>query len=283
MATGFLDLRTLSPAADTVPSGWEIYNVSGLSNGVTSGDATDEGSEYGITASAGGDAGLFVSNEAGRLVGALMWTSGPDIADGDVAFLMKLPNMTGTGFSTPSWGLIFRGHVGGTAGIGGTGDVDGLSAAFRETSRHLQINQDGGSWAVPNVDQDAVNLRVEAATHGFTAGDKLWMRINYEGTALKIRYWADGDSEPETWAIEHTEVGLDTATGYFGWGGVTGDGAAGNDDVWLLQAIGWSDDPAEPAPLTGGGGGGGAAPGGVALAPNDRFADRGRHLFFRGL
>jgi len=43
-----------------------------------------------------------------------------------------------------------------------------------------------------------------------------WVRFRVEGTALKAKYWADGEAEPASWQIENTDATY--ASGWVGWG-----------------------------------------------------------------
>jgi hypothetical protein len=54
-----------------------------------------------------------------------------------------------------------------------------------------------------------------------SANTKYWIRLRANSTAIKVRVWADGGSEPGTWAIEQTDSSV-TGTGWAGFFGFLG-------------------------------------------------------------
>lgn len=250
---GFVDFSGESPGADAVPTGWTLYRQQGFTPGVTAADSTTEGSEWGLTEDFGGKGGvdLFIANDQGRQVGALLWTAIDAFADGEFVALWRFPaGIGGGGFSTPGLGILFRAQPAGTPGAEpAAATCAGLGLGFREGSAHLEI-MTTGTWNFPSSAKDTVNLRVNAATHGFTGGERVWTRCNFDGERIRFRYWLEGEAEPETWAIDWTETGLDVSAGILGFGGSSGESAASADDAWILECVGYSDDPDVPAPTS---------------------------------
>ncbi|MDI3329739.1 MAG: hypothetical protein QJR09_03245 [Micrococcus sp.] len=54
------------------------------------------------------------------------------------------------------------------------------------------------------------------ATH--SAGAYSWLRLRVEGTSIRVRAWADGATEPDTWGIDMTATTIPGA----GWAGLFG-------------------------------------------------------------
>lgn len=92
-------------------------------------------------------------------------------------------------------------------------------------------------------------------------GERIWMRFNWDEESvqenrvnIKQRMWNADDPEPETWDDESLDVAnagsqslLDGKPGFYV--NLQGSGIFGT--VLWVEAIGWSDDPAVSAPLTG--------------------------------
>jgi hypothetical protein len=52
-------------------------------------------------------------------------------------------------------------------------------------------------------------------TYAFTETEWIWCRYRVIGTDHKLKYWKDGETEPETWTHEVTDTG--PTAGYVGW------------------------------------------------------------------
>lgn len=88
-------------------------------------------------------------------------------------------------------------------------------------------------------------------TVSFSSGTWCWVRFRINGTTVRARIWADGDSEPGTWDCDATDATYSTA-------GAVGPlkGANTNTQKWRKLGVGTNGDT---APSSGGGGGGGAS------------------------
>ena len=84
------------------------------------------------------------------------------------------------------------------------------------------------------------------ATVSFTSGTWCWVRFRVNGTTLRARIWADGDSEPGTWDCDTTDSTYSTA-GHVG----PLKGANTNTQKWRKLGVGTNGDT---APSSGGGG-----------------------------
>ncbi|MCP4088436.1 MAG: hypothetical protein GY746_01385, partial [Gammaproteobacteria bacterium] len=68
----------------------------------------------------------------------------------------------------------------------------------------------------------------------------VWYRLRKSGSDFKVRFWAEGDTEPTTWSIETSDSGTLLTTGKLGLAAVTTDS---NDYVAAL-GIGTNGDTA---------------------------------------
>lgn len=224
MATGFTDFN-----ADT----YELGNIAGQDGWTRDVYAFNGPFPTEIVALEGSLSGqvLGLWND-GTIVswGQLTWQAMDPFADGDVVALVR----SSTGDEDETIGVQGRG-----AGI--TDPPTMVIADIQESATNELLLQHHSASDNPTF--------VASANFNHDAGDRVWVRLNFNGTALKARAWAFGEAEPGTWGIEETVAGATTSAGYPGvnsrYDGRTNAGAP-----VYVEAIGWSDDPAVPAPLT---------------------------------
>jgi Bacterial Ig domain/Chitobiase/beta-hexosaminidase C-terminal domain len=75
-------------------------------------------------------------------------------------------------------------------------------------------------------------LSTTTVTTGFSAGTPVWLRFQVEGTALRVKVWQAGDSEPTAWTSERTDANL-TASGSVGYRYSAGAGATSAPTVTM--------------------------------------------------
>jgi hypothetical protein len=163
---------------------------------------------------------------------AASWDDLDSDADRDDAeILMKCRCVALSGSTEPNIGALLRadgGRNGYYAGIYSTTAIR-LRKVISSTSSAI-VAQTGRTFAVDTW---------------------YWIRFRANGTALQVRVWPDGDSEPGTWDIDTTDSDITAA----GWVGVFSNGTTTEPDVDYFS-VGTNGDTA-PSP---GGGGGGSAP-----------------------
>ena len=84
---------------------------------------------------------------------------------------------------------------------------------------------------------------------GITNGGAYWIRLRVSGDSHQAKYWADGDSEPDTWTLSGTDSDL-AAPGYLGFR-ATPLPVSLNSQTLLLDDITMVEPTEEPEPPTG--------------------------------
>ena len=120
---------------------------------------------------------------------------------GDVEVLAKVRT---AGNASTNRARVFVRHDGGS-GWTGTSGPDMYYAGLRQGSLLEIAKIEDGSFST-----------LTNATFSYSANTWYWIRIRCEGTTLKVRVWADGDSEPSEWLLQASDDNL--LSGYVGLG-----------------------------------------------------------------
>lgn len=86
--------------------------------------------------------------------------------------------------------------------------TDGYGILFRIASTSTAYGyRFGGTPVLVKIAPNAGTISILATqtTQLVTQTDMFWVRINANGTTLKVRVWQDGSGEPETWAMSVTD------------------------------------------------------------------------------
>jgi hypothetical protein len=74
-----------------------------------------------------------------------------------------------------------------------------------------------------------------------------WIRARWNGTTRQLRFWADGDSEPGTWAEEDTDASITAA----GWVGLFSFASTEATQIYDFLSVGTNGDTAPGIPPSG--------------------------------
>lgn len=253
MATGFTDFG--EETLDAVPDGWVAYDRQNLDaqGGVLVKELAD---------SLSGQALVHVGTGT-RAVGAVVNENIEQFADGEIVGLMRfIDPFTGTSFNSPWW--VICGRLEGTADGDGAGadTADGIGfGQCRDDEDMLGVKEGTTFHVVGEGPLAGLGLNkpgTDGTPHGQTDGDRFWCRLNFEGTTLKVSVWGADEDEPENFMDTH-DVAPNAPKETAGYVGVAINAGQNSGDTFALEALGWSDDPAVPAPMSAGGGGGGGS------------------------
>lgn len=119
----------------------------------------------------------------------------------------------------------------------------GAGASDAESAYVGQMRSDGGQWRVIKYVAGTFTSVIESGGTS-SINTWYWVRFRVNGTAIKLRAWADGGSEPGTWDLEVTDASLSDA----GWLGAFLLTAQTAD--WDVFTVGTNGEAAPSEPLT---------------------------------
>ena len=190
----------------------DASNVKGFEVGPVSGDLFTDFSEY--TEDEFPSDWVNINNASNWVVTSGILTSGLtsdndranwDVGEGALSDIEVLAKMrTSNNASTNRLRVFARSNMG--EGFT-TAGVDTYYAGLRAGTRVEIAKLVNGSFS-----QVASNL-----SFSYLANTWYWMRFRLEGTSLKVKVWADGETEPEAWTVETTDSSH--SSGYVGFGG----------------------------------------------------------------
>ena len=95
---------------------------------------------------------------------------------------------------------------------GNTTDNIGTIARYSSSSNFYYGVLNGGNLVI-GKDVSGSFSTLSSAAFTYTNANFYWLRFNLVGTALKLRAWQDGNTEPGTWNVSTTDSSL-TSGGY---------------------------------------------------------------------
>lgn len=232
MATGFTNFS--GDTVGQVPSGFSELQ--------SRGNESDSRQDWLVAENEDAPSGKIVrlDDMSGQVYdGGLFWDDAGDIQDGEVVALIRGE-------------FTLTSHVLGIA-VRASDDFpfSAVTAHLYDVGGdrlylgRLTNKADNNQWFPNLVQEDAATQTLDDVA--------FWVRLNFNDTSYKVKRWLEGDDEPGSWDIETTNSNPTTDSGRFGVFAVNST-ALTYRELW---ALGYSDDPAESAPLTGGGGAGG--------------------------
>lgn len=172
--------------------------------------ATDAGTEQVIAdASLTGGKGFQFANDSDNNV-LVSFDVADNTADIEILTSIRMDDIAQSASAAHVW----------ARGAGSPGNETGYNCFFLKGNNDVRL-----------LRHDAGVLDIEE-TQPFTyaTSDLVWLRYRIEGADVKIRCWLDGDPEPETWLIEHTDLDPLPA----GWHAV---GLRGNNNVVTYDTV----------------------------------------------
>jgi hypothetical protein len=80
----------------------------------------------------------------------------------------------------------------------------------------------GNSLRIATLNNTSESVKSTFTISSYSTDTWYHLKLYLRGTVAKLRYWADGDSEPSTWAIDTTQSDVDnthTGAGFYHYGG----------------------------------------------------------------
>lgn len=137
-------------------------------------------------------------------VGGLSWDDAGSAADVEILAKVRLHSDTST--IDYGAGLHLRGS-------GASGSANAYHVSLDLGGQQVNIGRNvAGSYA----------SIVSSVAFTFTYDQWVWIRFRVNGTAIKVRWWLDGNSEPGTWNVETTNSDVTGAgtTGVYTYDGI---------------------------------------------------------------
>ena len=99
--------------------------------------------------------------------------------------------------------------------INDSSSTHGILTRFQSTNQYYLARYDGAGHIAFFKNVGGTKTTVTSVAFTPTSGTFYWLRFVVQGSAIQIRHWADGSSEPSTWDINTTDTSI-TAAGKVG-------------------------------------------------------------------
>ena len=192
MATDIFDPTTFDVDTDLLAEGWERWSGGSLT--VVSGTSPI------------GDRYARRAHSTSNRMHVSVWTGGPSTTDRmQVRALVRRPILTLVA------GAVSRAVVA----------LDGGEAEGNNAYGHVLRNNDEHTRLYAIVDgTNHSPSDIATELHGFTIGADVWYWVlaDVDGSTIRHKVWPDGETEPASWQIDHTDASL--TSGHAGFGNV---------------------------------------------------------------